>query len=318
MPRNASGVYSLPSLYNPVVTRTTILTDWANTTLNDIRDEITLSLDRSGRGAMTAPLQLPDGTAALPALTFSGDTNTGAYRVGANSLGFSTDGVNRMTVNVSDVTVAASQLLISVGGAGAPALAFANDADCGLYRAGADDIRMAIGGADRATFTTKLSIAAATAATGGTRQDALTLTNGDLDLSGVTAPTSTTAITNRLTGPGIPKAWAALNLTKADPFVPSVEAGLNVASVSRQSDAIIRVTFAAAMANATYVVVAHYIGTASGVMLPVGSGPADGRTTGYVDIQAVDWAGTSYDLDDRFGVGGAGTQKVMVVVFAVQ
>jgi hypothetical protein len=215
--RNASGVYSLPSLYNPVVTRTTILTDWANTTLNDIRDEITLSLDRSGRGAMTAPLQLPDGTAALPALTFSGDTNTGAYRVGANSLGFSTDGVNRMTVNISDVTVAASQLLISVGGAGAPALAFANDADCGLYRAGADDIRFAVGGAEKMKWTAAgvniptvdgamtvngaLTINAALAATGG-----LTVTQSASNTIGATITGNGSAfgalITGGATGPG--------------------------------------------------------------------------------------------------------------------
>lgn len=38
-------------------------------------------------GVITRPLQLPDGTAALPSLTFSGDTDTGLYRIGANELG---------------------------------------------------------------------------------------------------------------------------------------------------------------------------------------------------------------------------------------
>ena len=31
-----AGVYSLPLTYNPVVNDTTILADWANSTLNDI------------------------------------------------------------------------------------------------------------------------------------------------------------------------------------------------------------------------------------------------------------------------------------------
>lgn len=153
MARNASGVYSLPSSVNPVVTRTTISTDWANTTLNDIKAEITLSLDRSGRGAMTAPLQLSTGTAALPSLTIDGDTNTGMYAVAADSLGFSTAGVNRMTVATAAVTVAASQLLLPIGVVGAPGLSFASDPDCGFYRAGADDIRLAVNGADKLTAT---------------------------------------------------------------------------------------------------------------------------------------------------------------------
>jgi hypothetical protein len=302
--RNASGVYSLPSLYNPVVTRTTILTDWANTTLNDIRDEITLSLDRSGRGAMTAPLQLPDGTAALPALTFSGDTNTGAYRVGANSLGFSTDGVNRVTVNISDVTVAASQLLISVGGAGAPALAFANDADCGLYRAGADDIRFAVGGADRATFTTKLSIAAATAATGGARQDALTLTNGDLDMSSVAEPSSTTAVSNRLTPMNMAKSWVTFTINGDNPWTATVNAGFNVTSVTRTSDAVIRVTFASAFANTSYLPIGFYVGAGGGIDVGLTVSTA-GRTTGYCEFSAfVASTGATIDLDSSTGSFG--------------
>lgn len=42
---------------------------------------------------MTAPLQLSSGSAALPSLTFGTDTDTGAYRVGANELGLAAGGV---------------------------------------------------------------------------------------------------------------------------------------------------------------------------------------------------------------------------------
>lgn len=75
MPRNGSGVYSLPS-GNPVVTDTTIEASWANTTLSDIAAEITGSLPRSGVAPMAANLgmgnnkilNLADGTAATDAI----------------------------------------------------------------------------------------------------------------------------------------------------------------------------------------------------------------------------------------------------------
>lgn len=79
MPRNASGVYSLPDA--PVVTLTTITSSDENTTRNDISTELTSSLDRSGRGAMLAELRIVDGVIATPGLAFGSDVNTGIYRV---------------------------------------------------------------------------------------------------------------------------------------------------------------------------------------------------------------------------------------------
>jgi hypothetical protein len=55
MPRNASGIYSLPA-GNPVVPGTVIASDWANPTMNDIAAALTDSLSRSGFGAMQANL----------------------------------------------------------------------------------------------------------------------------------------------------------------------------------------------------------------------------------------------------------------------
>jgi len=68
------------------VSGTAISSTTHNSTMSDIATELTNSLDRSGRGAMTAPLQLSSGSAALPGLTFSGDTDSGFYRVGANDV----------------------------------------------------------------------------------------------------------------------------------------------------------------------------------------------------------------------------------------
>jgi len=55
-------------------------------------------------GTLTSPLLLPDGTAAAPSLAFSSDadgTGTGLFRSAANSIGFSTNGTERWTINSS-------------------------------------------------------------------------------------------------------------------------------------------------------------------------------------------------------------------------
>lgn len=104
MSRNSSGVYTLPNA--PVVTNTTITSTDENTTRSDIASEITNSLDRNGRGAMLAPLQLADGTPSLPGLTFGTDTDTGMYRIAANIIGFAVAGALALTIAATGITFA--------------------------------------------------------------------------------------------------------------------------------------------------------------------------------------------------------------------
>jgi len=56
-----------------------------------------LSLD--GADAMTGVLKLANGSASSPAAQFASDTNTGLYRIGADTLGLATAGVERMRIN---------------------------------------------------------------------------------------------------------------------------------------------------------------------------------------------------------------------------
>jgi hypothetical protein len=53
---------------------------------------------------LTGALLLPDGSAALPAYSFSGDTNTGLWRSGADSLALVTGGAARLTVSPTATT----------------------------------------------------------------------------------------------------------------------------------------------------------------------------------------------------------------------
>lgn len=103
MSRASNGIYTLPNTVNPVVPGTPILSTWANTTLDDVAQALTDSLDRGGKGSMTAPLKASIGTVALPSLTFSTETNSGLYRVSAGLVGFSVLGSSVMTWAATEI-----------------------------------------------------------------------------------------------------------------------------------------------------------------------------------------------------------------------
>src|ERR1700742_4112943 len=89
MPRNRNGTYARPA-GQPVVTGTTIDATVFNNLTADLAAEITDSLDRSGKGPMLAPLELPNGDELAPSLTFA-DNSIGLYVDGTN-LGFTAGG----------------------------------------------------------------------------------------------------------------------------------------------------------------------------------------------------------------------------------
>ena len=104
MPRNSSGVYTLPA-GNPVVTGTTITVSWANGTMPDLGTEIQDSLSRSGKGGMNAPLKNVDGSESLPAFTYNNDTTSGWYRISAGTFGYSVSGSEVFRVTSSAITL---------------------------------------------------------------------------------------------------------------------------------------------------------------------------------------------------------------------
>jgi hypothetical protein len=215
MPRDVNGVYALPSPLNPVVGGSPISSNWANTTLTDLAAEITLSLDRTGRGAMTQPLQLPDGSASAPALTFSADTNTGIYRGAADDLRITTGGTLRVTVTSAGLTIAAAlalggQIQGADGTVGAPGISFQSDTNTGIYRAGSDDMRFAANGVQQMKITTAgvnapavdgaMTISGALAAAGMTSTVGLTVTQSTTNTVGATITANGNAFGANITG----------------------------------------------------------------------------------------------------------------------
>ena len=154
MPRNAAGVYSLPS-GNPVVTDTIIETNWANPTLADIGNELTNSLDRAGRGGMTGPFSIADGTAAAPGLRFTNDPANGLYHVGVNQWALVANGAVVANIAPAMFQVPAGVNFVALGGFKAPdgttllpSYSFQNEVASGWYRKASGTFWFAVGGVD--------------------------------------------------------------------------------------------------------------------------------------------------------------------------
>lgn len=103
--------------------------------------------------SVTSAISGADGSAAAPTYSFTSDTNTGVYRVGADSLGVSAGGTLRVTIDTTGVTLTIP-LLAAAGSASAPSHSFSSDTNTGMYSVGADQVGIATGGTLRETIST--------------------------------------------------------------------------------------------------------------------------------------------------------------------
>lgn len=85
------------------------------------------------------------GSASAPSMTFSGDTNTGIYSPGADSLSIVCAGSAQIGVGNGYVTFVAP-MFIPDGSAASPGLSYGSDTDCGWYRIGANNLGLALNG----------------------------------------------------------------------------------------------------------------------------------------------------------------------------
>jgi len=99
-------------------------------------------------GTMTGVLAVTAGTAALPGIAVSGDTNTGIYSPGADQLAITTGGTSRLAVSTTAVS---STLAVDVplGAVGTPSITFTGDLNTGIYSPGADQVAISTGGTGR-------------------------------------------------------------------------------------------------------------------------------------------------------------------------
>jgi len=104
LPRDSSGNYTLPP-ENPVVAGELITDLWANTTMDDIAQALTQSLDRSGQGGMLAPFRFADGSIMQPGAAWTLETGSGFSRTDVGTLNVSILGALNMTWDQNGVTI---------------------------------------------------------------------------------------------------------------------------------------------------------------------------------------------------------------------
>ncbi len=96
------------------------------------------------------------GTAAAPSIASLADTNTGIWFPGADTLGFSTAGTNRMTIDSGGAVIIPNEVQVGDGSATDPSFAFKDDGsvNTGFYRPGENQIGATAGGTLRFAITT--------------------------------------------------------------------------------------------------------------------------------------------------------------------
>jgi len=159
-----------------------------------------LSIDSSGSvtipgnllvsGSLTGALTLDDGSAAVPALRFTNDPDTGIYLSGTNEVAISTGGTQRLTTTTTEVT-STLPVIHPLGAAATPSLTFAGDTNTGIYSPGADQVAISTNGAESAFFAAGSGRLAAGAIdfnattfalTGGGATEAVTVTKSGVDI----------------------------------------------------------------------------------------------------------------------------------------
>lgn len=97
MPRNGSGVYSLPQ--PPFTAGTVISSSAVNSDFSDIASALTGSLPRDGQVGMTGQVKSSDGSTIAPGYSFSNETNTGFTRPGTGQIGVIVSGILVATID---------------------------------------------------------------------------------------------------------------------------------------------------------------------------------------------------------------------------
>lgn len=89
-----------------------------------------------------------DGSTSAPSFSFSSDTNTGVYRVSADTLGITASG-NRQVRFFDGDTYFDSRIYAHVGSVGNPSYCFNDDTDTGIYKVASNQIGIATNGTRR-------------------------------------------------------------------------------------------------------------------------------------------------------------------------
>ena len=186
MPRNGSGLYSLPEA--AFVPGAVISSAAVNSDLSDIANALTTSVATDGQSSMTGQLKLATGLVSAPALTWASDTDTGWYLIAAGNPALTVNGAKVLDVSsglgitgtlsasgavsftstlaVTGASTFGGQTLGADGTVALPEYSWTNDPDSGWYRIGANHFGFACNAAKVLDVsTTGLTVTGAIAGT---------------------------------------------------------------------------------------------------------------------------------------------------------
>ena len=93
-------------------------------------------------------LSCSSGTNLLPSVTFVGDNNSGLYRIGADNIGLSTNGVKQLDIGTSSIT-STQKVIIPQGATATPSICFSTSTGSGLYNPTGNALGITTNGDDR-------------------------------------------------------------------------------------------------------------------------------------------------------------------------
>lgn len=315
MSRNGSGTYTIPNTFSP---GDVIESSDMNQNFSDIATEISNSVAADGQTAMTGPLKAPNGTVSAPAWTFGSDPDSGAYRIGANNIGFALGGVKIVDMSGSGVAVTgtfSATGAMTLGGAFTVTTGGVTVSAGGAAVTGNSTITGTLGvSGNFAINTDKFTVTASNGSTviggGLTVANAATLSHTlavgsdfviNSDKFTVVGSSGNTAIAGTLSVTGAATVNNASGVTArntAKVFVTfagsdgSVVDGFGVSSVVKDSVGDWTVTFSSAFGSANYSPIVSF---RDGTAAPIVRVRTQGTTS--LTIKAANSAGTDVDPD---------------------
>jgi hypothetical protein len=122
MPRNGSGVMSIP---NTFIDQTTITAGAHNANWSDAASEISNSVAVDGQSQMSGQFKAAAGTVGAPGITFGSDLDTGFYRIGGDNIGAACAGAKVLDIATTGLGVTGT--LAATGALSAASLAITAD-----------------------------------------------------------------------------------------------------------------------------------------------------------------------------------------------
>lgn len=154
MPYNGSGTFTLAEA--AFVPNTVISSSVMNSDLSDIATNgLTNAVAKDGQTTITGAFKGASGSVGLPMYSFSADTDSGVYRIGANNIGVSVNATKILDIATTGLSVTGTLsstgtfspvgvILAGDGTVSLPAYSFTSDPDSGVYRIGANNIGVAV------------------------------------------------------------------------------------------------------------------------------------------------------------------------------